>query len=718
MKHVVKRIESIALMLALVLSLLPMKDAKAYSDAAIWYHSIGGVEHYCECIDQALMFCHKNGGQIILNQSRHFDFPKELAYAEIRENTTLIVREKATLTIGGNGFKMDGSLQVFGTVDMEHSDGLLYGDGEIQMKGGKMIKKSYSINQNGSDVCLEGKDIVYGQRLADSEFLEDRINWRSSVEGNWEFCQPDLTPQAGTNYYDLVFKPAYPLTYEEKVFARSAKVTTKKIVPSLQKYETVEISAGQSLLDVNPEVEYICPFSGEKVEGEFSFDQSDQILSETGEHMKKGTFVPLDDNYEQVSGFFKILVKDTEPEVAMEPQIRGQGTYGQTLADIRFLPGKCVNPYNGKAINGTWEWKDATERLQLGTGKYVIVFLPSEDSYLKKELEIEVTTNPKVMDDIEWPSCSDLDYGERVADSKLSFEKNEYGTFAWENENIYPGVKNNGVGIVFHPARTDTYDWSRLAGYDAETGTITFTIPIHVRPIIKALPEIKASDIDQDTCVSGSALSLDASEGTAEWKEPEQIADQSGWYPVYFTPLDSDNYDWSSYYPDEQGRIPMQVYVKVIEKEIPATPEPEETKGPEETEEDLKPTENSESSPGQSKEEAPVVTEGERTTFLITQMVSKASKVNGQTVKATKFVKGKRKGKCIKLAWKKVNGATYQIQYGTSKKWKKAKKKSVKGTSVTLTKLNSKKKYYVRIRCLKKRNGENCYSQWSAKKKF
>ena len=43
MKHVVKRIESIALMLALVLSLLPMKDAKAYSDAAIWYHSIGGV---------------------------------------------------------------------------------------------------------------------------------------------------------------------------------------------------------------------------------------------------------------------------------------------------------------------------------------------------------------------------------------------------------------------------------------------------------------------------------------------------------------------------------------------------------------------------------------------------------------------------------------------------------------------------------------------------
>ena len=226
---------------------------------------------------------------------------------------------------------------------------------------------------------------------------------------------------------------------------------------------------------------------------------------------------------------------------------------------------------------------------------------------------------------------------------------------------------------------------------------------------------IEASDIEEGSCVSGSALSIDEKEGIAEWKEPEQIAEQSGWYPVYFTPVDADNYDWSRYNPDEQGRIPMQVYVKVIEKEKPAAPgsEQEETVDPGDEAEQI---ESQKQSVSQTKEITPAVTEGERTTFVITQMVSKSSGVSDFTVNATKFVKCKRKGKCIRLSWKKVKGATYQIQYATRKKWKKPKKITVKGTSTILKKLNQKKKYYVRIRCVKKKDGISYYSKWSKKK--
>ena len=76
------------------------------------------------------------------------------------------------------------------------------------------------------------------------------------------------------------------------------------------------------------------------------------------------------------------------------------------------------------------------------------------------------------------------------------------------------------------------------------------------------------------------------------------------------------------------------------------------------------------------------------------------------------------KSKTIKLTWKKVKGVKYQIQYGTSRKWKKSKKKIVKRTSVWISRLKKQKKYYVRIRCIKKKAGISYYSKWSKKKKM
>ena len=45
MNHVKKRIGSFVLVLVLLVSMMPMKNVKAYTDAAIWYHSNGGGEH-------------------------------------------------------------------------------------------------------------------------------------------------------------------------------------------------------------------------------------------------------------------------------------------------------------------------------------------------------------------------------------------------------------------------------------------------------------------------------------------------------------------------------------------------------------------------------------------------------------------------------------------------------------------------------------------------
>lgn len=99
---------------------------------------------------------------------------------------------------------------------------------------------------------------------------------------------------------------------------------------------------------------------------------------------------------------------------------------------------------------------------------------------------------------------------------------------------------------------------------------------------------------------------------------------------------------------------------------------------------------------------------------------------NAATVKApakTTVKLSKAKKTSIKVSWKKVSGvAAYQIQYSTSKNFKKAKtvKVSAKSASKVLKKLKKNKKYYVRVRSYKvtkvNNKSKNVYSAWSAKK--
>ena len=77
------------------------------------------------------------------------------------------------------------------------------------------------------------------------------------------------------------------------------------------------------------------------------------------------------------------------------------------------------------------------------------------------------------------------------------------------------------------------------------------------------------------------------------------------------------------------------------------------------------------------------------------------------------------KKKAIKITWKKVSGADgYQIRYSKKSNFKSAKTITAKAsaTSKTITKLTSKKKYYVRIRAYKVINGKKVYTKWSSKK--
>ena len=99
---------------------------------------------------------------------------------------------------------------------------------------------------------------------------------------------------------------------------------------------------------------------------------------------------------------------------------------------------------------------------------------------------------------------------------------------------------------------------------------------------------------------------------------------------------------------------------------------------------------------------------------------SKASTAQSITyLTAPKLSKLKNTGKrAVTVQWKKNSGASgYQIYYGQTSRFKKAKMVTVpkgKSTKTVLKKLQKKKTYYIRIRAYQTVSGKRSYSLWSS----
>lgn len=100
--------------------------------------------------------------------------------------------------------------------------------------------------------------------------------------------------------------------------------------------------------------------------------------------------------------------------------------------------------------------------------------------------------------------------------------------------------------------------------------------------------------------------------------------------------------------------------------------------------------------------------------------ITKTFKINPKGTSLKSVKKGK---KSFKATWKKSSKTWttgYQVQYSTSKKFKKAKAatvKSYKKMKVTVKKLKKRKTYYVHMRTYKTVKGKKYYSGWSKIKK-
>ncbi|MCH5266052.1 MAG: hypothetical protein J1F02_09145 [Lachnospiraceae bacterium] len=718
-----RQVMAVLLLFALCAGSMPVPVRAASEEYICRYLVNGGSVMYCYTPDEAFRNCYQKGGSIYFLRDFNLNMLNTLNYAHIGENVTISIGDGVTLTIGEYGLQMDGTINVYGTLDMQSSEGILWGEGKVITYGGCQYKKrEYEIEKKG-EVCLTAKDITYGQSLAEAEIPEDYVNWISSIEGKWEFVRQDLVPQAGTRNYDVIFQPKYPMTYEEKTFPFSGSLSVRQAVPRMKRYVIPTLHYGEKLLDIQPEYSFANPVTGEEIDGEFVFETENGSVDQIGEQNVTAVFTPTDANYSTVRQYVKVNVVPVEPEIRIEPQARIQGNYGQTLKDIPLLAGKCINPYTGVEVKGSWEWKDSDQRLRLGEHTYSVLFVPEQSGYEMREELVSVTTLPKVMEDISWPESSAITYGESLSESELSFTRNEYGTFAWADERERPGVKNKGAQVVFTPADTDIYDWSRLAGYREEDKTVVFTIPVQVKPQTGILPELSAGTLTEGETLAKASLHIKqdgaggsvstGSAGTVVWQNPDTSITRSGHQTALFLPADRDNYDWAFFEPDAEGWIAIPVFVEVKAKEISGTGEkgkdgPKTETPPDETTNQKRSVESSDF----LEISAPVI---------ITKMADKLS-----TIQRAKTVKlqGKtgiqditRKGSRARIVCRKVKKVKYEVQYSRNKKGKSAKKKWFSKPAFVIRGLAAEKKYYFRVRIWKTVNGRRVYGKWSKRKR-
>ena len=128
-------------------------------------------------------------------------------------------------------------------------------------------------------------------------------------------------------------------------------------------------------MKIHPDLMYVSRLPAKKVAGEFTFS-TDAKEYDVGKHEISGVFTPQDNNYQSVTDTVVVDIVSVKPEQAAPSVVRNHGIYGDRLIQIRFLDGKYKKSETGEIIKGSFEWKDGSQPLKLGTCGYNNVIYP------------------------------------------------------------------------------------------------------------------------------------------------------------------------------------------------------------------------------------------------------------------------------------------------------------------------------------------------------
>ena len=194
-------------------------------------------------------------------------------------------------------------------------------------------------------------------------------------------------------------------------------------------------------------------------------------------------------NYTDITITVKVKLTDQIPvglkdgtEVTLTNNIL---TYGEPLSKLVFNKAEFVDN-DGKPVEGTLAWRDASVTPDAGTTGATWIFTPTDKAYASVEGTASITVNKAVPAVSAAPAVAGRVYDPSAAlqDSDLKGGTvNVPGTWGWQKAGIIPAVDNSGYEAVFTPKDTTNYE------------TVTRTITVNVTkatPYIAGLPAAAA----------------------------------------------------------------------------------------------------------------------------------------------------------------------------------------------------------------------------------
>ncbi len=127
--------------------------------------------------------------------------------------------------------------------------------------------------------------------------------------------------------------------------------------------------------------------------------------------------------------------------------------YGQSLSESKLFGGQAN-------VAGSFSWVDGSVIPNAGVRTFRIKFTPNNSYFQPKIINVNVTVMQATPQVYSWPTASDLTYGQKLSESKLSGgTANMPGTFDWDSyyKNQIPDAGSRNYTLVFTPKDSINY---------------------------------------------------------------------------------------------------------------------------------------------------------------------------------------------------------------------------------------------------------------------
>lgn len=438
-------------------------------------------------------------GTTLLTQRRNYSwsyntFGKDLKQLFLEGNIVLMDyamgRKSHVVTLWGAEFDLNGQISAvyLSDSDDDKSQGMVRY--MVRNSGGKPVISTHVSGRGSSIENLQvlslGKEI-WEDKLNISKKALDLVWGDADFTYNGKAQKPTVTATNISNGDDVTVS-----VKGEQTNAGTYTATAVLSGSAANKYElptehtkTFIINKAQAQINLSADTQYnknsntvilkanVSGINGEKPDGRITFKDGETVIASNinvsagevsyywtnpivGNHSIIAEFSPSTD------GIGENYISSTSDALSVNiGKIEQSKLYIKPVTDKKFGDESFILEITGGSGNGEVIYSCAPNDVIsisgntatiVGAGTVTITATKlGDENYNSATATYEINIAKALAPSITYPTASDLIYGQNLSDSVLTGGSTQYGSFAWDDENIVPTVDNNDYNVIFTP---------------------------------------------------------------------------------------------------------------------------------------------------------------------------------------------------------------------------------------------------------------------------